>query len=458
MLSQVLFDQPRQPVCFSLSTKDRVPQTLEAIGRIGFEGAFDLLWLDGSATEEGRQLPDLLAPSLGCLREIHRSVIGGPDVAIYIALARMVALGYPYCGLIENDMELAPGWFEAMMALFDAGAADGLSVGAVTALTYNRRVLFRRPTYAVTLVSGAPIILFTREAAQLVLHHYRTTTSTDIRNWLLFAAGRDVTAIGEGDGTAGAPDTRVSSDLVYETVLQQNGLCVLGALPSLARSFDRNELIGPLLDGYGSPATADDVARDASGFTAFAAHLRERRPGGRHADAARSAYLQFRTIPAWVVFMHQLVFMRDSPVRLSGRWRIAWSKFTGPFAFETDEPGASLTFPLHGELKGLFCSRAADCGLVEVAQDGVALAMFDGRADQPLAEQYFAAFDLWPRGAGPISLRVTARPDGSPGTRFRVSALCFTEPQPWLPAAPTLAVDTMVRRLEEQGTQGFLVF
>src|SRR5690349_21655153 len=126
MLSKVLYDQPRHPVCISLSTKDRVPKTLEAIGALAFDGAFDLLWLDGSATEEGRQLPDLLAPSLDSLREIHHDVTGGPDAAIFTALARMVALGYPYCGLIENDVKLAPGWFDTVMALFDVGAADGL--------------------------------------------------------------------------------------------------------------------------------------------------------------------------------------------------------------------------------------------------------------------------------------------------------------------------------------------
>ncbi|MBV8166584.1 MAG: hypothetical protein JO021_07310 [Alphaproteobacteria bacterium] len=459
MLAKSLFDQPRHKVCLSLSTKDRVSQTLEAIGALAFEGAFDLLWLDGSATDEGRQLPDTLAPSLQCLREIHREVIGGPDFAIFTALARMLALGYPMCGLLESDVKLAPGWFDRLMGLFDAGAADGLTVGAVTALTFNKRVLFRRPSYAVTLISGAAMILFTREAAQLIVDHYRTTTNSDIRSWLLYAADRDLATIGEGAGTGPfTQDTRVASDLVYETVLQQHGLCVLGALPAHARSLDDETLLGPVLGGYGTPPSADQVAADASAFTAFAATLRRRRPGGPDAGAAGSPYLLFRSLPAWVVFAHQLAFMRDGPVRFNGRWRIVWSKFTGPFAFEADEPGASISFPLHGALKGLFSARTADSGVVEFVQDGVALARFDALAGQPATEQYLATLDLEPRGAGLVTLRLAAPADGRAGTRFRLSALCFSEPQPWLPPVPQLDVEAMARRLEEQATQGFVAF
>jgi hypothetical protein len=342
------------------------------------------------------------------------------------------------------------------MALFDAGAADGLSVGAVTALSFNKRVLFRRPSYAVTLISGAVMIVFTREAAQLVLDHYRTTTSTDIRSWLLAVADRDISQIGEGAGPH-MLDTRVASDLVYETVLQQHGLCILSALPSLARTLDDETLLGPVLGGYGSPASVEQVAADAPAFTAFAAELRRRRARSPQADPGASPYLLFRSLPAWVVFAHQLVFMRDSPVRLSGRWRIVWSKFTGPFALEADAPGCTLSLPLYGELMGLFSARTADSGIVEFVQDGAVLATFDARADQPPNEQYLARLELAPRGAGAVSLRVTRQPDGG-GSRFRLSALCFTEPQPWLPATPRLDVEAMTRRLEEQAAHGFVTF
>src|SRR5581483_7080436 len=111
------------------------------------------------------------------------------------------------------------------------------------------------------------------------------------------------------------PDTRVASDLVYETILQQHGLCVLGALPAHARSLDDETLLGPVLGGYGTLPSDEQVAADA---TAFAATLRRRRPDGPDAGAAGSPYLLFRSLPAWVVFAHQLAFMRDGPVRFSG--------------------------------------------------------------------------------------------------------------------------------------------
>ena len=74
--------------------------------------------------------------SLQCLREIHRDVTGGPDFAIFTALARMLALGYPVCGLLESDVKLAPGWFDRLMSLFESGepsTADGANAWIVSA-------------------------------------------------------------------------------------------------------------------------------------------------------------------------------------------------------------------------------------------------------------------------------------------------------------------------------------
>src|SRR5215831_1117635 len=163
MLSRVLFDRSRRRVCFSLSTKDRVAETLTAIGGLADVDDFDLLWFDGSATDEGRALPERLEPTLAGLREIHSEVRGGPDAAILTALVRMLALDYDYVGLLESDIGHAPGWFAALMETFEAGAADGLVVGAVTTRAFQRRILYQRPRYAVTMVSGAGMILFTRE-------------------------------------------------------------------------------------------------------------------------------------------------------------------------------------------------------------------------------------------------------------------------------------------------------
>lgn len=458
MLDQVLFDAARHPVCFSFSTKDRVPTTLEAIGALAFEGAFDLLWFDGSATPEGRQLPAMLAPNLACLREIHLDVTGGPDFAIFCALTRMLALGYAYCGLLENDVKLLPGWFDALMGLFEDGGSDGLSVGAATAFSFNKRILYRRPTYGVTLTSGAAMILFTREAASLALHHYRTTTSTDTRNWLLFVSNLDPATLGESP-TPPPPDTRVASDLVYETVLQQHGMCVLATLPSHARSLDDETLVGPALGGYGTAPSPHDVEAERSSFAAFADRLRRIRQAVRATGPRAPPYLLLRSLDAWALFMHQLVFMTGSPVRLRGKWRIVWSKFTGPFAFEAFEPASSLAFPLYGQLKGLFTARSADSGIIEIAQGGAVAGELDLFAGQDPREQYFAPLKLASAGPDPVTFTVSARRNSeSTGSRCRISALCFGELQPWLPVEPRLDVDAMAARLEEQAAQGFVSF
>ena len=50
-----------------------------------------------------------------------RKVIGGPDAAIQFSLKRLLALGYDFVGLIENDIQLKPGWLPAMLAASLAG-------------------------------------------------------------------------------------------------------------------------------------------------------------------------------------------------------------------------------------------------------------------------------------------------------------------------------------------------
>src|SRR5258708_927920 len=160
MLTRTLFDVAKHKVCFSLSTKDRTAHTLEG----------------------------------------------------------MVALGYDYCGLLENDVKLGAGWFEAVLGLFQTGRDDGLEVGAASAYCFNRWILYNRGTYAVTLISGATMVLFTRQAAQLVLDHYRTTTTTEIFEWVRFASGMDPRP------DDASTDPRGSSDLTYAITLQKHAL------------------------------------------------------------------------------------------------------------------------------------------------------------------------------------------------------------------------------------------
>jgi hypothetical protein len=437
-----LFDPAKHDVCFSITTKDRVDVTLQSIAALAFEGAFDLLWFDGSATAAGRQLPHALAPDMPCLREIHGDVQGGPDVAIFTALTRMLALGYAHCGLIESDVVLAPGWYGALMALFDAGAADGLAVGAVTARAFERRILVKRPGYAIPMNTGAGMVLFTRAAARLIVDHYRTPSTSELRRWFLFAAGRDCAAFSEPAFRQDEADVALASDYQYDMVLQRHGLCTLATSP--VRAADLADVRADELGGYAAPL-APDAAADPAFETLRARLAATAAPG----DAAPGGpYLWNPALQGWVVFLHQLLFMSASPARLIGRWRIAWSKFHGPFRFETDDPGAALELPLVGALRALGCEAAEDGAVIELDDGTLAVSALETRAGprRPL----YALATL--RAAGPAPVRI--RPVD--GGWLRLFGVCFAEPQPWLPSVPHLDAERLVRCFEAQAACGFI--
>src|SRR5215831_15945439 len=108
-------------VGFIFSTKERVDLSRRSLGSIDSDSGFDLIWLDGSTSEEARRLPESIKLQKTRLVEVHLDVKGGPDAAIRYGLRRLLALGYDYCGLIENDLEFVPGWFSRLMELFRLG-------------------------------------------------------------------------------------------------------------------------------------------------------------------------------------------------------------------------------------------------------------------------------------------------------------------------------------------------
>ncbi|HUA56081.1 MAG TPA: hypothetical protein VMB81_28095 [Candidatus Sulfotelmatobacter sp.] len=448
MLTRVLFDQPRHPVCFSLSTKDRVAYTLEAIGGLALDGAFDLLWFDGSTSEEGQALPDSLAHVLGCLREIHTGVRGGPDFAIFAALHRMLELGYPYCGLIENDVKMAPNWFSAIMATFSAGTADGLTVGGVTGRAFNRRLLYHRKSYAVTMLSGAGMILLTRAAAEIILRNYRTTSSAEINTCMLRVAGRE-----ERPGASTA-DTRTASDLVYETHLLRQGLCILATVPTCGHNLDAVDPTG-LLGGYvgESPGPTADDERSFAAFVERCAAIRATQ------ECAAPPCLAIASMGFDCLFLHHLLFTRDSPATIRGRWRIVWDKFNGPFAFEAVEVGCELEFPLDCDLKGMFCSRTADGGIVEVLRGETMVIEADTYFAQTSRDQFFLPLEVAPADAASIRLRIADRSNPASGGSFvRISGLCFARPPGWLPARADLDGKRLAGVLETQSRHGLVTF
>lgn len=441
MARTILFERARHDVCFAVTTRDRVDVTLQAIASIAFEGAFDLLWLDGSATAEGRALPHKLAPDMACLREIHDDVVGGPDVAIFSALTRMLALDYAYCGLIETDIRLAQGWFAALMALFAAGAADGLTVGAASVRAFEQRVLFKRPGYAIAMNTGAGMVLFTRAAARLVLDHYRTPSTTELRRWFLDMTGRDCATFGEAAFRVGPDaDVALASDYQYDLVLQRHGLCSLATSPGYAADLDVRVAE---LGGYATPAP-DPHGTEARAVATLARRLSVQR--ARPPAEQSAPYLHNPVLGGWVVFLHQLLFMEDSPARLIGSWRIRWSKLHGPFLFETDDPDAALELPLSGALLGVGYQGAPDNALIELHDGARPAVTLDAR--NPAARPLYARATLSAAGAVPIRLR------GRGGGWLRLFAICFAEPQPWLPAVARLDAARLVGCFERQVVAG----
>src|SRR5882757_6562575 len=172
-------------VGFALSTRDRFVFTMRTIKSLDAEGGFDLIWNDGSERTEVPELSRYFAFRNARLVEVNYGVKGGADAAICYGLRRLLALGYDFVGLVENDVVLAQGWLGAIRDAFETAAEDGIAVGAFSALGYQSRVLEYRKNYSIDWARGAALVLFSREAAQLLLENYSRLemTSQQIRGF-----------------------------------------------------------------------------------------------------------------------------------------------------------------------------------------------------------------------------------------------------------------------------------
>lgn len=104
--------------------------------------------------------------------ERHLFVRGGPDATIQFGLRRLLALGYDWCGLIENDIVFLPGWFSALKQVIEQAAAEGVAAGAVSIRSYEDRGLELRGGYSINWATGAGMVVFHREAARQIVEQY----------------------------------------------------------------------------------------------------------------------------------------------------------------------------------------------------------------------------------------------------------------------------------------------
>jgi hypothetical protein len=223
-------------VGFIFSSKERVDLSRRSLSSIDSDSGFDLIWLDGSTSEEARRLPESINLRKARLVEVHLDVTGGPDAAIKYGLHRLLALGYDYCGLIENDIEFVPGWFSRLMELFQAGEPNDRPVGAATTRTFVSRTLSAHSQYAKLWNVGAGMVLFTREATRVILRHYHPRRAKELSGYFQKTSNNDLTDIWEL--WKDRSDRLLGCDWGYSLELDRHGFSSLGTVPAYSYNLD----------------------------------------------------------------------------------------------------------------------------------------------------------------------------------------------------------------------------
>ena len=308
-------------IAIAYSTKDRIDKTRQTIGPLLQPDKFDLWWIDGSETEEGRALPVEYKPA-----KIQGNIVGGSCRAIVFALTRMLEdPRYDFVGLCENDVQLDPDWFEPTMALFEQGRQDGLEVGAVSARCYEDRILVQRDGYALMHNLGAGMIIFSRKAAEIVLQRYRTQFTTENRRVFAMLSGFDIGAWWAFRGS----EHMLVADWGYDCNLARHGLCSLALTPAKATQLDN-------LAAQGLKMASAEVKerRDDAAFKAFVDHTSAIREGVVTLPGVNDGLHLRNSNGTWTIFAHQIGSLGG---KFIGDWRYVWSLAFGPFAWEAGE-------------------------------------------------------------------------------------------------------------------------
>jgi|SRR3984957_4353283 len=327
-------------VAIAFSSCDRVELTKRSIEPLFQPDKFDLHWVDGSKTEEGKfftyrvyDSPILISTNK---IQLHQNINGGSGSAIVYALTKLLkklwekpgtkatSQGYDYIGLVENDVLLHDGWFDDMMALFERGEQDGLKVGAVSARCYEDRILIQRDGYAVMHNLGAGMIVFTREAAEIVLQTYRTVWTTE--NRLLFS---QLSGIDIGRYWAFRGDQHfLVADWRFDMILAAHGFVSLALTPNRATMLDQD--IAPLGLKYADGNFA--LACNSAAFERYRDNLARIRAGDLAPGINHPFYHDGQ---AHMIFAHQVPQIGGS---YAGNWRVRDFQGFGPFCWVAGGP------------------------------------------------------------------------------------------------------------------------
>jgi hypothetical protein len=392
-------------LAIAYSTRDQVDLTEQTLPMLA-KGSFALFWADGSVTEAGRRLFEdhpAGARNYGCAR-----VIGGADAAIAWKLSRMLndPADYTHVGLAESDVLLDPDWFEPTMELFKKGVSDGLSVGAVSPRSYVDRVLIQRDQYAIMHNLGAGIVIFTREAAEIVLRSFRTQWWPD--NCKLFAqlSGIDLRTYAAFRGQ----EHFVTTDWGWEAQLARHGLASLALTPAKCQMIGQD----PPLEQQGLILTTHSERDQRSAmFDLYRDNLQMlhegiykfERPDIIHRDGAGQLF-----------FPHQVKAILGASWQ--GNLELVWKQGWGPFLYRAGPGGASLSVHISGTSSFLVTGGSA----------GARVAITDTRSgfnfapDLPGGQQEFVRIDV---PGGPIPRAVTC--EMAEGAVFH--GLATTDPQ-----------------------------
>lgn len=311
-------------LALALLTKDKPELTKRSIEPLLQPGKFDLFWIDGSVTAEGRELVTQYG---GMSHSVNGPVFGGPDAAIVYALTTMLddTYNYTHVGIIEQDVLLHPDWLGPTLALFERGQADGLKVGAVSARSYEDRILVQRDGYALMHNLGAGHVIFTRHAARVVLDNYRTGWSTDNRLIFCQLSGIDIGQYWAFRGN----EQHITADWNFDAVLARHGLASLALTPSLATMLDQDiaaqglKMADPAIAGLGN------LLRNEDAFAKFCGRTDEIRAG----DWMPGVHGRLQCLAGtYTIFPHQIPAIGGS---YSGDWRLKWCQGFGPFVWES---------------------------------------------------------------------------------------------------------------------------
>lgn len=236
-------------VGIAFTTKDRTDYTRQTLPPIIAEAdEFDLHWVDGSATDDGKRFFQTSHPS-PLIVERHGDITGGATRAIQYCWATLYNKGYDYIGLIENDVKLKPGWFKKTMALFEKDEAFcdlkhvKINVGAVSARCFTDRIDQKHDGFATMANVGAGMIIVKRELIPWLLLNWRHAMLWEVRDLFKHYTGREypLPPFVRKDDPETKKDWQFSEDWYFEIAMLAKGFSTLALTPSMAYNLDDSD-------------------------------------------------------------------------------------------------------------------------------------------------------------------------------------------------------------------------